>query len=37
MLEDLVAAAANEALKRAREATAAEMGKIAAGLGIPGP
>jgi DNA-binding YbaB/EbfC family protein len=38
MLEDLVLAAANEALRKAREMVAGEMSKIAGGLGgkIPG-
>ena len=36
MLEDLVLAAANEALRKARELMAAEMGKLAGGLKIPG-
>jgi DNA-binding YbaB/EbfC family protein len=38
MLEDLVLAAVNEALRKAREMVASEMGKIAGGLGgkIPG-
>lgn len=37
MLEDLVLAATNEALRKARELVANEMGKIAGGLGkIPG-
>jgi DNA-binding YbaB/EbfC family protein len=38
MLEDLVLAAVNEALRKAREMVAQEMGKIAGGLGgkIPG-
>ncbi len=37
MLEDLVLAATNEALRKARELVASEMGKIAGGLGkIPG-
>jgi DNA-binding YbaB/EbfC family protein len=38
MLEDLVLAAANEALRKAREMVAGEMAKIAGGLGgkIPG-
>lgn len=36
MLEDLVLAAVNEALRKARELMAAEMGKLAGGLKIPG-
>jgi hypothetical protein len=38
MLEDLVLAAVNEALRRAREMVAAEMTKVAGGIGtkIPG-
>ncbi|MBI5560397.1 MAG: YbaB/EbfC family nucleoid-associated protein [Deltaproteobacteria bacterium] len=36
MLEDLVAAAVNEAFKRAQEMASEEMGKVAAGLKIPG-
>lgn len=37
MLEDLVLAATNEALRKVRELVASEMGKIAGGLGkIPG-
>ena len=38
MLEDLVLAAANEALRKARELVASEMSKVAGGLGgkIPG-
>ncbi len=36
MLEDLVLAAVNEALRKARELVAAEMGKLAGGLKIPG-
>ena len=38
MLEDLVLAAVNEALRKAREMVAAEMSKLAGGLGgkIPG-
>jgi DNA-binding YbaB/EbfC family protein len=38
MLEDLVLAAVNEALRKAREMVASEMSKIAGGLGgkIPG-
>lgn len=38
MLEDLVLAAANEALRKARELVASEMSKIAGGVGgkIPG-
>ncbi|HLB25231.1 MAG TPA: YbaB/EbfC family nucleoid-associated protein [Nitrospirota bacterium] len=36
MLQDLVAAAANEALKKAQEMMSEEMGKVTGGLGIPG-
>jgi DNA-binding YbaB/EbfC family protein len=36
MLEDLLLAATNEALRKARELVAAEMGKLAGGLKIPG-
>ncbi len=36
MLEDLVTAAVEGALKAARELGAAEMAKLTAGLGIPG-
>lgn len=36
MLEDLVLAACNEALRKAREMMQAEMGKLTAGLKIPG-
>ena len=36
MLEDLVLAASNEALRKSREMVQAEMGKITAGLKIPG-
>ncbi len=36
MLEDLVLAAVNEGLRKARELMAEEMGKIAGGLNIPG-
>jgi DNA-binding YbaB/EbfC family protein len=36
MLEDLVLAAVNEALRKARELVAAEMGKLSGGLKIPG-
>jgi len=36
MLEDLVLAAVNEALRKARELVAAEMGKLTGGLKIPG-
>ena len=35
MLEDLVRAATNEALRKAREATKQAMGELAAGLPIP--
>ena len=36
MLEDLVLAACNEALRKSREMVQAEMGKLSAGLKIPG-
>ena len=36
MLEDLVVAATNEALRKVQEMTAEEMGKLTGGLGIPG-
>ena len=36
MLEDLVLAAVNDALHKSQEMAAAEMGKIAGGLNIPG-
>lgn len=36
MLEDLIQAAVNEGLKRARELAAEEMGKLSGGLKIPG-
>jgi DNA-binding YbaB/EbfC family protein len=36
MLQDLVRAAVNEALRRSREIMAEEMGKITGGMGIPG-
>jgi nucleoid-associated protein EbfC len=36
MLEDLVVAAVNDALRKSQEMAAAEMGKIAGGLNIPG-
>ena len=36
MLEDLVLAACNEALRKSRDMVQAEMGKITAGLKIPG-
>ena len=35
VLEDLIAAASNQALSKARELLAAETGKMAAGLGLP--
>jgi DNA-binding YbaB/EbfC family protein len=35
MLEDLIVAAANQAIDKARGIVAAETGKIAAGLGLP--
>jgi DNA-binding YbaB/EbfC family protein len=36
MLQDLVKAAVNEALRKSREMMAEEMGKITGGMGIPG-
>ena len=36
MLEDLVTAAVNEALRKAQETAAAEMAKLTGGLNIPG-
>lgn len=36
MLQDLVLAAANEALKKAKDMMAAEMSQITGGLNIPG-
>jgi hypothetical protein len=36
MLEDLVLVAVNSALAKAREVSAAEMGKLTGGLGMPG-
>jgi len=36
MLEDLVLAACNEALRKSREMVQGEMGKLTAGLKIPG-
>jgi nucleoid-associated protein EbfC len=36
MLEDLVLAASNEALRKSRELVAQEMGKLTGGLKIPG-
>lgn len=36
MLEDLVMAAVNQALRNAEEMIAAEMGKVTGGLNIPG-
>lgn len=36
MLQDLVRAAVNEALKKSREMMSEEMGKITGGMGIPG-
>lgn len=36
MLEDLVTAAANEALRRAREMVSQEMSKLTGGLNLPG-
>ncbi|MBI4734969.1 MAG: YbaB/EbfC family nucleoid-associated protein, partial [candidate division NC10 bacterium] len=36
MLQDLVAAAANDALRKARELLTQEVSRLAAGLGLPG-
>jgi DNA-binding YbaB/EbfC family protein len=36
MLEDLIVAGVNEALRKAQEMAAAEMGKLTGGLKIPG-
>jgi len=36
MLEDLIMAAVNEALRKAEEMVSSEMGKITGGLNIPG-
>ena len=36
MLQDLMLAASNDALRKARELLAQEMGRVAGGLGLPG-
>lgn len=36
MLQDLIVAAVNDALRKAQELAAGEMGKLAGGLNIPG-
>ena len=36
MLQDLVTAAANDALRKARELLAQEVSRVAGGLGLPG-
>src|SRR5574341_1267022 len=36
MLQDLMAAAANDALRKARELLAQEVSRVAGGLGLPG-
>ncbi|WP_211328149.1 YbaB/EbfC family nucleoid-associated protein [Thermodesulfitimonas autotrophica] len=36
MLQDIIVAAVNEALRESREMVAREMGKLTGGLGIPG-
>jgi DNA-binding protein YbaB len=36
MLEDLILAATNEALRRARQVVSEEMNRLAGGLNIPG-
>lgn len=36
MLQDLIVAAANEALRKSREFLTQQMGRLAGGLGIPG-
>jgi hypothetical protein len=35
MIEDLVAAAVNDAVRRAEEASAAHMGKLTSGMNLP--
>lgn len=37
MMEDLITAATNQALRQAKDAAASEMQKIVAGLGLPFP
>jgi len=36
MLQDLIVAATNEAIKQAQEIVESDMGKLTAGMGIPG-
>ena len=36
LLQDLIVAGVNDAMRKAREATQAEMGKLTGGLNIPG-
>ena len=36
MLQDMIIAAVNEAVKQADDTTEAEMGKLTGGLGMPG-
>jgi hypothetical protein len=36
LLEDMIVTAANQALGQAREISSAEMGKVTAGLNLPG-
>lgn len=36
MLQDLIAAAVNEGIRKAQEMASSEMAKITGGLGIPG-
>ena len=36
MLEDLVAAAVNDAVRRVEEASAAHLGKVTQGMNLPG-
>ena len=36
LLEDMILAAANQALNQAKEISAAEMGKVTAGFNLPG-
>ena len=36
MLQDLIAAAVNEGIRKSQEMASSEMGKITGGLGIPG-
>jgi nucleoid-associated protein EbfC len=36
MLQDLILAAVNEAIRKAEEMVSSEMGKLTGGLGLPG-